>query len=71
MSHFKAKMMHQIQFPASVRSFVRPSVRPSVLSSLRWSLTLMHHKTLSNYVRNNNAKESQRLCVERVSFQVF
>jgi len=37
MSYFKAKM-HQSQFPASVRSFVRPS--------LRWSLTLTERVTL-------------------------
>ena len=39
MSYFKAKM-HQILFPASIRSFVRSSVRPS----LRRSLTLTHSK---------------------------
>ena len=35
MSHFKVKM-HQIRFPASVRSFVHSFVRPSLI----WSLTL-------------------------------
>jgi len=66
MSHVKAKM-HQILFPASVRSFVRPSpprTRADGWTSLRWSLTLNDGLKSKNPCTVNVRRSPSQICYE-------